>query len=534
MKVCVIQPEYSLDFSRADELFNKKLDLIAQCDESMDIIVLPEDSDVPCASNDREETFLCHKKYIDILLDTCSNTAKRCNAIVFVNAFHKTETGYRNTTYAFGRNGEIIGRYYKKHLPPLEQYTLALDSDYTFEYSEPYVLEYEGIRFGFLTCYDFYFYEAFAKIARQNVDIIIGCSLQRSDSHSALEIMGRFLCYNTNAYLVRASVSLGEDSKICGSSMVVTPKGDVLVNMKSRVGLECAEIDIKDKYYKPAGFGGAMAPHYEYIEFGRHPWQYRHGGSAIVPPDEFMKYPRICAHRGFNKIAPENSMYAFGAAVAAGAQEIELDVWPTADGEIVSIHDCTLDRVSTGTGLVYEKTYAELLEYDFGVKFGEQFKGLKILKLEDILKKLACHTIVNIHIKTRISKPMPISYTDYIQKVIDIVDKCDCRKHVYFMCELDEMLKIAKDLAPDIARCVGWNKDNPWGYVERAVKYYCKKIQLFCEYISKEVINDAHAHGIICNYFYCDDEEKAQYYLDMGVDTILTNNYNNVSKAVKL
>ena len=228
MKVCVIQPEYSLDFSRADELFNKKLDLIAQCDESMDIIVLPEDSDVPCASNDREETFLCHKKYIDILLDTCSNTAKRCNAIVFVNAFHKTETGYRNTTYAFGRNGEIIGRYYKKHLPPLEQYTLALDSDYTFEYSEPYVLEYEGIRFGFLTCYDFYFYEAFAKIARQNVDIIIGCSLQRSDSHSALEIMGRFLCYNSNAYLVRASVSLGEDSKICGSSMVVTPRATCL------------------------------------------------------------------------------------------------------------------------------------------------------------------------------------------------------------------------------------------------------------------------------------------------------------------
>ena len=533
MKVCVIQPPYSMDLSRSDELFQKKLELLSECDPSMDIIVLPEYSDVPCAAGSREENLYYHKKYIGTLLDSCSKTAKRCNSIVFVNALYETETGYRNTTYAFGRDGEIIGRYYKKHLPPSEQYTVALDSDYTFEYSEPYVLEYEGIRFGFLTCYDFYFYEAFAKIARQKVDVIIGCSLQRSDTHSALEIMGRFLCYNTNAYLIRASVSLGEDSPICGSSMVVTPTGDMLVNMKSRVGIGVAEIDINDKYYKPAGFGGALAPHYDYIEFGRHPWQYRNAGSAIVPPDEFMPYPRVCAHRGFNTIAPENSMPAFGAAVAMGADEIELDVWPTKDGEIVSIHDYKLERVSTGTGIVYEKTYAELLQYDFGVKFGNKFKGMKILRLEQILKKLACHTVINLHIKARSSEPLPISLEEYLSKIIALVDKYDCRKHVYFMCEYDDMLETAQRLAPDIARCVGWNKNDPWGYVQRALKYDCKKIQLFCEYISKEMIDSAHLHGIICNYFYVDDPDKVGYYLDMGVDTVLTNDYNVISKEVK-
>ena len=45
-------------------------------------------------------------------------------------------------------------------------------------------------------------------------------------------------------------------------------------------------------------------------------------------------------------------------------------------------------------------TYEELLAFDFGSKFGEKFKGLKILKFEEILKKLACHTVMNIHIKT--------------------------------------------------------------------------------------------------------------------------------------
>lgn len=77
------------------------------------------------------------------------------------------------------------------------------------------------------------------------------------------------------------------------------------------------------------------------------PWQYRPAGSAIVKSDKQAPYPRVCAHRGFPAIAPENSMPAYGAAVALGVDEIEFDLWPTKDGEIVSIHDDTLDRVST-------------------------------------------------------------------------------------------------------------------------------------------------------------------------------------------
>ena len=91
-----------------------------------------------------------------------------------------------------------------------------------------------------------------------------------------------------------------------------------------------------------------MLPINEYIAFGRKPWQYRPAGSAIVKDDSLMLYPRVCAHRGFNAIAPENSMPAFGAAIALDAEEIAFDLWPTQDGEIVSCHDDILDRVSDG------------------------------------------------------------------------------------------------------------------------------------------------------------------------------------------
>ena len=233
--------------------------------------------------------------------------------------------------------------------------------------------------------------------------------------------MSAFLAYNTNAYVLRSSVSMDVNSNIGGASLVAAPTGEILLNLKSRIGMETVDIDLNKKYYKPAGFGNPPSAHYEYIELGRRPWKYRPAGSAITLPDDIMPYPRVCAHRGFNTIAPENSMAAFGAAVALGADEIEFDLWPTADGEIVSIHDHNLERVSTGTGVVYEKTYAELLEYDFGVKFSDEYRGLKILKFEDILKKFACHTVMNIHIKSRTSESLPISYDEFVGKIAALI-----------------------------------------------------------------------------------------------------------------
>lgn len=531
MKACIIQPPYSRDLSYSDEYFEYKIQCLHDCDETVDIIVLPEYSDVPCATSTLEETLYYHKKYIDRLLNTCIETAKRCNAVVFVNALYDIGGNYRNTTYAYNRKGELVGQYFKKHLPPLELNTLALDSKYTFEFSEPYVIEIDGLRYGFLTCYDFYFYEAFPAIARKNVDIIIGCSLQRSDSHDAIEIMCRFLAYNTNAYVIRSSVSFDESSTVCGASMVVSPYGKVLANMKGRFGSETVEFDPRDKYYKPAGFGNPDAAHYEYIEFGRKPWQYRPSGSAIIHNEKTLAYPRVCAHRGFSTIAPENSMPAYGAAVAMGADEIEFDLWPTADGELVSSHDRELERVSDGIGLVTDYTLSELEQLDFGVKFDEKFRGLKILRFEDILAKFSCHVIMNIHVK-------PLSYSDdypqpILEKIVSLVRKYDCADHVYFMLQTDRQIKRFKQYAPDIPVCVGHLTDRPWSIVDRAIEFGCEKVQLFKPYFNQEMIDKAHAHGIRCNVFWSDDADETREFLRMGIDTILTNDYNQISQIVK-
>lgn len=409
---------------------------------------------------------------------------------------------------------------------------LKLDSDYTDEFSEPYILEIDGLRYGFLTCYDFYFYEAFANIARQKVDIIIGCSLQRSDSHDAIETMCRFLAYNTNAYVIRSSVSFSEESDICGASMVVSPSGKVLNNMKGRFGMITVEFDPKDKYYKPAGFGNPDASHYEYIEYGRKPWQYRPAGAFIIKREKDLDYPRIVAHRGFCTAAPENSMAAFGAAVAMGAEEIEFDLWPTKDGEIVAIHDRKLDEASNGSGYVSEHTYEELLKLDFGIKYGKSFKGLRIATFEEILRKFSGQVIMNIHVK-------PLTYDDtpypeqIIKKLLKLIQKYGAEQHVYFMLEADVQIQQFKKYAPEIPICVGHLDSSPWETVDRAIMYGCKKVQLHKCYMNHELIEKAHKQGIRCNVFWSDDPEETEYFLNLGIDTILTNEYQLISQCVK-
>lgn len=73
-----------------------------------------------------------------------------------------------------------------------------------------------------------------------------------------------------------------------------------------------------------------------------------------------MIAPLFAAHRGGALLWPENSLLAFRNALALGADFLEMDVHLTRDGEVVVIHDPTLDRTTTGSGPVQERTGAEL------------------------------------------------------------------------------------------------------------------------------------------------------------------------------
>ena len=528
MKARVIQQYFAQDRKGLDKSFKWTLDQLKKCDSSLDIIVLPEFCEVPGKTADDAEFLEINAKNAPVMIKACSQTARRCNAVVFAGIVDNTLPVPRNAVYAFGRDGEIAGKYYKEHLTRGEW--SMLDKSYTEEWTRPHMLEIDGVKYAFLTCYDFYFYENYSNIARWKPDVIIGCSHQRSDTFRALDIINSFCAYNTGAYLVRSSVSMGDDSVLGGCSCIVSPTGEILATLRSETGTLDASFDPSEKYLKPAGYGNPPAMHSEYIEIGRRPWKYRPGGSAIMPPFPEAPARRLCAHRGFSKVAPENSLPALGAAVALGASEVEFDLWWTKDGEIVSIHDASLDRVSTGSGKVYDHTLAELEQYDFGVKFNEHFKGLRILRFEDILRKLSCHTIMNIHMKSIIEKGVEYPWNEeYLQKVIDLIYTYDAQDHVYFMTENAPLQEQLARMAPGIPRCMGWLKGRD--IVDEAIKHKCQMVQLFKPYFDEKTIARAKAAGMRVNVFWSDDPEEARKFFDMGVETVLTNDYQVIADA---
>src|SRR5437773_10303111 len=71
-------------------------------------------------------------------------------------------------------------------------------------------------------------------------------------------------------------------------------------------------------------------------------------------------------HRGNPAEYPENTLASFRSAIELGVDMIECDVHLSADGELVVIHDHALDRTTDGTGLVVQRTLAELRQLDAG------------------------------------------------------------------------------------------------------------------------------------------------------------------------
>jgi len=81
---------------------------------------------------------------------------------------------------------------------------------------------------------------------------------------------------------------------------------------------------------------------------------------SVTAAAQGMVAPHFAAHRGGALLWAENSLLAFRNALALGADFLELDVHLTRDGEVVVIHDATLERTTTGSGPVRERTLAEL------------------------------------------------------------------------------------------------------------------------------------------------------------------------------
>lgn len=93
----------------------------------------------------------------------------------------------------------------------------------------------------------------------------------------------------------------------------------------------------------------------------------------------------VAGHRGAMGHAPENTRAAFEAGLRLGVGAVECDVHLSKDGQLVVIHDATLDRTTNGQGKVRGKSWKHLRGLDAGAWFGRAFTGEPLWRLEDLL-----------------------------------------------------------------------------------------------------------------------------------------------------
>ncbi|MCS6923872.1 MAG: hypothetical protein NZM10_05780 [Fimbriimonadales bacterium] len=123
------------------------------------------------------------------------------------------------------------------------------------------------------------------------------------------------------------------------------------------------------------------------------------------------KRPLIFGHRGASMHAPENTLSAFRLALEMGADGIELDITPSADGVPMVIHDPDLERTTNGKGDVRALSAAEIQRYDAGIKFGSKYAGERVPTLQQVFEAFGNRTRYNLDMKTFYETDRPIVRT---------------------------------------------------------------------------------------------------------------------------
>ncbi|MXY26613.1 glycerophosphodiester phosphodiesterase, partial [Candidatus Poribacteria bacterium] len=105
------------------------------------------------------------------------------------------------------------------------------------------------------------------------------------------------------------------------------------------------------------------------------------------------------AHRGASGSAPENTLAAFKKAIEIGVDAVELDLHGSADGEVVVIHDSSLDRTTDQSGPVNQIPLETIKQADAGGWFAPEFTGEPVPTLSEALECVGEETIAVLEIK---------------------------------------------------------------------------------------------------------------------------------------
>ena len=230
--------------------------------------------------------------------------------------------------------------------------------------------------------------------------------------------------------------------------------------------------------------------------------------------------PLVIAHRGASGVAPENTLAAFEVAISAGADAIELDVTRCSSGELLVIHDSTVDRTTNGSGLVHTMSYLVLRDLDAGCWFSEEFRGQQLPSLSEVLDSVGGRIKLNIEIKGHRLRDERIEVD-----IAGLVRQRHLEDSVVISSFNPLSLRRMRQIAPGIKRGLLYSSEMPF-YLARAwSRVLVSPDALHPHYtmVDESYVRWARRKGYRVNVWTVNHLPEMERLIALGVDGIITN-----------
>ncbi|MBN1642744.1 MAG: glycerophosphodiester phosphodiesterase [Anaerolineae bacterium] len=239
--------------------------------------------------------------------------------------------------------------------------------------------------------------------------------------------------------------------------------------------------------------------------------------------------PLNIAHRGASGHAPANTLSAFVLAADMGADGIELDVHLSSDGEVVVIHDGTVDATTDGRGRVSEMPLRALQGLDAGSWFGPQFAGERIPLLSEVFEHVGRRLLVNVEIKASPGYHPPALEAE----VVRLIEDCGMLERVIVSSFSLRSLRRVRSLNPHIP--LGWLHSTPVPTLLlaalRALRFDMAALHPRHNDVGAQYVARAQRWGKRVHVWTVNDARSMAQMRDLGVDGIITN-YPDVLRDV--
>jgi glycerophosphoryl diester phosphodiesterase len=261
-------------------------------------------------------------------------------------------------------------------------------------------------------------------------------------------------------------------------------------------------------------------------------------GGAAMAKEKHKDIVNV-SHRGASGYAPEHTLVSYQMGEKMHGDYIEVDLQMTKDGQLIAMHDETVDRTTNGTGLVKEYTLDQIKQLDAGSWFNEKYPqyanpdyvGLKVPTLEEVFEKFGKNA--NYYIETK----SPEVYPGMEKELLRLVDKYRINKNTLLVQSFSPLsLRTVNELDPSIklVQLISYKTNAVITDAEiAAIKEYAMGVGPNHTYLNQEYIQKVVNSGLEIHPYTVNDKERMKQLIDWGVTGMFTNFPDRLHEVVK-